>query len=53
MAANRERASALMGRKSGYFQRSLKYANAFEVLNGRGRLNSVFLSSERKCWTTL
>ena len=52
MAANRERASAL-GRKSGYFQRWFKYSKAFEVLNAGGKLNIVFWSCERKCWTTL
>ena len=31
-----------LGRKSGYFQRYLKYAKAFEVLNARGKLNIVF-----------
>ena len=42
-----------LSRKSGYFQCWLIYSNAFVVLNARGKLNIVFLSCERKCWTTL
>ena len=42
-----------LGQKSGHIRRRLKYSNAFEVLNARGKLNIVFLNCERKCWTTL
>ena len=45
MAANQERAWA--------FRSKERLFSAFEVLIARGKLNIVFLSCERKCWTTL
>ena len=45
MAANQERAWA--------FRLKERLFSAFGVLIARGKLNIVFLSCERKCWTAL